>query len=80
VTAKTSLAPGDVLVNDLIASDWRTALVIAIDHGKLPTSRELNDGRTASVLLLVSGHGGETLIQRSFTWIGQQRWTRIDEF
>jgi hypothetical protein len=83
VTEKTPLAPGDVLVNNAFgwsSSPWRTALIICIDRGKISLTRDHNEGRPASILLLVSGPSGETIIQRSFTWVTSQQWERLDAF
>lgn len=81
------LKPGDTLVNNAFGfngSEWRTALVVAIDRGEIRRNFTAIDAhivtRPAMVTLLVSGPCGEKIIHRDFTWITQQKWEHLDEF
>jgi hypothetical protein len=68
------LKPGDTLVHKRRGPDyfgpettsWKTALVVMVDHGTMPSKRELNDGRPACIWLLVTG---PTLLKRDFSWV-----------
>lgn len=51
------LKPGDMYATKDTStfSDWKTVMVVAIDHGQMATKPGANDGRPASITLLVDG-------------------------